>query len=268
MTLEFHLEEFVGVLRSGHFCVGKEGDEAALEGAEATFDFAFCLRSGRDEVGDAEAAEGALELAFWVGAVAAGAGAEKAQRIGVDGLGDAVLFKGAAEVAEVIPSGVGDDETSGDIEARMIVHGKQENLLVRGRPPLVDGAVVLPKLADVGPAKTTIGAVARRRNREEMGEVFFEVRLDAGTSANEAVETFEFICHELEIGRAREGQKLLQKSDDIGRPERTMSAAARHWAKGIPPSEPGGAEFVEAGFCDPELSGSGGSIERSIVKGR
>ena len=56
MPLEFHLEDLVGVLRGGDFGVGKEGDEAALEGAEAAFDFAFCLRSGRDEVGDAEAA--------------------------------------------------------------------------------------------------------------------------------------------------------------------------------------------------------------------
>ncbi len=185
--------------------MGKEGDEAALEGAETTFDFAFRLRSGRDEMGDAEAAEGALELAFWVGAVAAGAGAEKAQRIGIDGLRDAVIFKGAAEVAKVIPSGVRDDETGRDIEARMIVHREQENLLLCGWPPLVDGTVVLPKLADVGPAKTTIGANAWRRNREQMGQVFFEIHLNARTSANEAVEALEFIRHELEIGRAREG---------------------------------------------------------------
>ena len=125
MAMEFHLEDLVGVLRGGDFCVGKEGDEAALEGAEASFDFAFCLRSGRDEMGDAEAAQGALKLALWVGVVAAGAGAEKAERIGVDGLGDAVIFKGATEVAKVVPSGICDDETTRDIEAGMIVHREQ-----------------------------------------------------------------------------------------------------------------------------------------------
>lgn len=71
LALEFHLEDVVGVLWSGDFCVGEEGDDAALEGAEAAFDFAFCLRSGRDEMGDAEGAKGALEFALWVAAVGA-----------------------------------------------------------------------------------------------------------------------------------------------------------------------------------------------------
>lgn len=227
LTLEFHLENLVGVLRSGDFCVGKEGNEAALEGAETTFDFALCLRSRRDEMGDAEAAQGALKLALWVRAVAAGAETKKAERIGINSLGDAVVFKGAAEVAKVVPSGVCDDETRGDIEAGMIVHREQENLLVRGRPPLMDGAVVLPKFADVGPAKTAVGANARRRSRKKMREVFFEISLNAGACADEAVKSLEFIRHELEIGRAREGQKLLQKSEDVARPERTMRATAR-----------------------------------------
>ena len=56
LAMEFHLEDLVGVLRSGDFCVREEGDEAALKGAEATFDFAFGLGRGRDEMGDAETA--------------------------------------------------------------------------------------------------------------------------------------------------------------------------------------------------------------------
>ena len=268
LAQEFHLEDLVGVLGSGRFRVGKEGDEAALEGAETTLDFAFCLRSGGDEMGDSKAAQGALELAFRVGAVAAGTGAEKAQRIGIDGLGDAVFFKGAAEVAKVVPSGVCDDETSGDIKAGMVVHREKENLLVRGRPPLMDGAVVLPKLADVGPAKPTVGANTRGRNWEKMREVFFKISLNAGTSADKAVKPLEFIRYELKIGRAREWQKQLQKSDDSKRPKSAMRAAARLWAKRAPPKEPGRAEFVEARLCDPKLRGSGNGIERAIVKSR
>ncbi len=67
LALEFHLKDVVGVLGGGGFGVGQEGDEAALEGAETAFDFAFCLRGGCDEVGDAEGAEcacGKNPLAF------------------------------------------------------------------------------------------------------------------------------------------------------------------------------------------------------------
>ena len=94
LALEFHLEDLVGVLGGGDFGVGQEGDEAA-------FDFAVGLRGGCDEVGDAEGSEGALKFALWVTAVGAGAWAEEAQRVGIDGLGYAVFFKGAAKVPEV-----------------------------------------------------------------------------------------------------------------------------------------------------------------------
>jgi hypothetical protein len=68
-----------------------------------------------------------------------GAWAEEAEGIGVDGLGDAVVFKGGAEVAEVVPGGVGGDETARDVEAGMVIDGEEEDLLLRSRPPLVDG---------------------------------------------------------------------------------------------------------------------------------
>lgn len=104
---------------------GQEGDDAALEGAEAAFDFALCLRGGCDEVRDAECSEGALEFALWVAAVTAGAWAEEAEGVGVDSFGDAMFFKGGAERAEVVPGGVGGDETACDVEAGMVIHGEK-----------------------------------------------------------------------------------------------------------------------------------------------
>ena len=184
----------------------------------------FCLRGGCDEVGDAERAplgpepaegEGALEFALCVAAVAAGAWAEEAESIGVDGLGDAVFFKGAAEVAEVVPGGVGGDETPCDVDAGMVIDGEEENLLLRGGPPLVNGALVLPKLADVGPAKTALRANEGRRSREEVGKVCFEKSLHAGAGTDKAEETLELIGHELKIGRASQRHKLLKKGEDI-----------------------------------------------------
>ena len=203
------------MLGGGDFGVGKEGDDAALEGAEAAFDFAFCLRGGCDEMGDAECPEGALKFALWVAAVAAGAWAEKTECVGVDGLGDAVFFKGGAEVAEVVPSGVGGDETARDIDAGMVIDGEEEDLLLRRGPPLVNGTVVLPKLADVSPAKTAVGANAWRRSREEMRKVCLKKSLHAGPGTDKAQETLALIGHELKIGRAGQRHKLLKKGEDI-----------------------------------------------------
>ena len=145
LALEFHLEELVCVLGNGDFGVGQEGDDAALEGAQAAFDFALCLRGGCDEVRDAECSEGALEFALWVAAVAAGAWAEEAECVGADSFGDAMFFKGGSEMAEVVPGGVGGDETACDVEAGMVIHGEKEDLFLRSGPPLVNGAVVLPE---------------------------------------------------------------------------------------------------------------------------
>ena len=106
--------------------MGEEGDEAFLEGAETAFDFAFGLRGWGHEVGDAEGAQGALELAAGVEVVevvVGGAGSEEAQGVGVDGKGDAVALEGFAEVLEVGPSGVAGDEAAGDVEAGVVVDG-------------------------------------------------------------------------------------------------------------------------------------------------
>ena len=266
LALEFHLKDVVGVLGGGDFGVGQEGDEAALEGAETAFDFAFCLRGGCDEVGDAEGAEGALEFALRVAAVAAGAWAEEAEGIGVDGLGDAVVFKGGAEVAEVVPGGVGGDETGGDVEAGMVIDGEEEDLLLRSGPPLVDGAVVLPKLADVSPAKTAVSANAWRRSREQKRKVRFEKGLDAGAGADKAEEPLHFIGHELKIERLAQRDKLLKKSADVVRPDAPVGTAAGDGAEGLTAARPSRAQFVEAGLCDAELSGRRGGIEGAGIE--
>lgn len=85
-----------------------------------------------------------------------------------------------------------------------------------------------------------------------MRELFFEVSLDGGTRAAKAVEALKFIRDELEIGRAREGQKLRKKSAHLGRPKSAVRAAAGLWAKGSPAGKPGSPEFVEAGLGDAE----------------
>jgi len=71
-SLDFHLEDLVGGQVVIGFCVAQKGDHAVLESAEASFNFTFCLGSGSDAMGDAEAKQGALELATRIAVVVEG----------------------------------------------------------------------------------------------------------------------------------------------------------------------------------------------------
>jgi len=249
---EFHLKDFVGMQPTAHVGVGHESDETALESAEAALDFSFGLRSWGDEVSDAKSQQGALKLALGVGVIVAGAGSEKAQAVGVNGLRDPVCFKGGAEVGEVVPRGVGRDETPGDIEAGMVVDGEQENLLGRGGPPLVDRAVMLPEVADFGAAETPVGAVFSLGSWNEMGEMGFDVGLDAGTRSGETAETQQLIADELVIGRVLERQEAFEKRAGLRWPRHEVVAATRAGLEAVPPVQPHATELVETGFADPQ----------------
>jgi len=66
LAFDFHLQNFLGLLVGANSGVGQEREKPVLEGAEAPFEFAFGLRGGSHQMGDAESLEGSLELAFWV----------------------------------------------------------------------------------------------------------------------------------------------------------------------------------------------------------
>lgn len=82
-------------------------------------------------------------------------------------------------------------------------------MLFGGGPPLVDRAVVLPEFADMGAAETPVGAGLAHGLRDEVGEVGFDVCLDCRAGTHEAVQAFDFIGDELEIGRVLQGQETL-----------------------------------------------------------
>ena len=75
-------EEGAGRIEVGDGRGTEQGDEAVLEGAEATFDFPLGLRVRGDAVGDAQAEQGALELgAHIVGAGVRAEGPELAEGV-------------------------------------------------------------------------------------------------------------------------------------------------------------------------------------------
>jgi hypothetical protein len=119
----------------------------------------------------------------------------------VDGLGDAVVLEEGAEVAEVVPSGVGGHKTPAEVEARVIIGGEQQDLLGRGRPPLVDGAVVLPELANISAVEASVGPVLARAGGHQVGEVRLDVGHDVGAGAFEPAEPLQLVGHKLIVRR-------------------------------------------------------------------
>lgn len=248
---DLHLEDLVGLPPSLGAGVGEQGHEAALEGAEAAFDLPLGLRGGRHEVGHAEAAQGALELAFRIAVIMAGAGSEKAQAVGVDDLRQALDLEGLPEVLEVVPSRVRFDQAAREVEAGMIVHGEQEGLLGGGRPPLVDGAVVLPKFAEAGATEAAIDTGLACGGGHEMGLVGLDVGLHRGTSPDPSAEPFQLIGDELVVGRILQRQELQEEATGLGRPVRAPVAAAELRREAVALAEPSRPQLVEPGAAPP-----------------
>ncbi len=181
LSLDLHLENEVGFVERADLGISEEGDQAALKSAETALDFALCLRGWGDQVGDVESTQGALELTTRIAAIVGGAWAEKAESIGVDCLGEPDVLESMAKMAEVRPGGVGGDEATGDIIAGVVIDRKKKNLLLGRRPPLMDGAIVLPEFAELGASEAAEFTGFAFWRWDNVGEVLFDVGLDAGT---------------------------------------------------------------------------------------
>ena len=144
LACQFAGQEFLSGGVSRDFLVSQQRDDTFLERAKAAFDFALGLRAGRDQMGDAQGGERALELGARIATLGQGLIAEQGQAVGVEGQRQAVEGKSAAEVLEVMPGGVGGDKDGGHELARVVIHCQQQGLFIVARPPLVDGGVVLP----------------------------------------------------------------------------------------------------------------------------
>jgi hypothetical protein len=143
-----------------HAFIGQERHQALLQGAKAAFDFALGLRARSDQMGHAQGGEGALELGTGIAVIGHGIVAKEAQAVGIDDQRQGVLEKELAKMLEMIPRGIGGDKDRAQEFSGMVIHGQQQGLFGAGRPPRVDGGVVLPEFAQPGafPAATGFGA--------------------------------------------------------------------------------------------------------------
>ena len=256
---QFAGEQFLGGGVSGYFLIGQQCDQAVLEGAEAAFDFTLGLRAGSDKVSNAQRGQGALELGAGIASVGGGHMAEQGQAVGVESHGQTVDGEEAAEVLEVMPSGVGGDEGGAEEFAGMVIDGEQQGLLGLGGPPLVDGGVVLPEFAKAGALPAAAGLGRRRGGVDQEWEVAASVGGNGFSVPVEGEAGGQLIGDELVVGGPLEGQEGLKELLDRRGPGRVMVAAGESGGKSRRLVQPADAQAEEVGAADiQEFSGGAG----------
>jgi hypothetical protein len=191
---------------------------------------------------------------------------KETEAVGVHDQGQEVLEKESSKMFEVIPGGVGGDKDRAQEFAGMIIDGEQEGLLFLGRPPLVDGRIVLPEFADAGafPSPTGFGA------RFGLVDKFWKACSGKGghglAVAFETKAGFEFIGHELKIGRFLQRQEFLEEANGLGRPVRPMVTAGAFGGEAGAFLEEASAEPVKMGSANLEVMGSIRGVNLTTVK--
>jgi len=125
---------------------------------------------------------------------------------------------------------------------------------------------MLPKFADVGAAKTPIGASFWRRCRNEVGEIGFDVRLDGRPGTLEVAQTLHLVGDELIVGRALHGQEALEEIDDCGWPVFTPGASAGLGLIARLVFEVVRAQLIEPGATHAQASGCAGNVQCAGVE--
>ena len=107
----------------------------------------------------------------------------------------------------------------------MIIDGQQQGLLVGGWPPLVDGGIVLPKLAQAGAFPSAAGFRARFGLANELGEMRSDKGGDRLAMALETKANGQFVGHQLKVGRLLQWDKIFEELAGFRRPIWPVAAA-------------------------------------------
>ena len=148
----------------------------------------------------------------------------------------------------------------------MIIHGQQQGLLFRGEPPLVDGGIVLPQFIDARAFPSASGFGTGFRLADQVwkmgsGEGGHRLAMALETEAG-----FQFVGHQLEVGRLLERDELLEEGDGFRRPVRPMVAAGEFGGEVGAFSEEAGAEPVKVGAADLELEGGISDVDQPLIE--
>ncbi len=218
--------------------VSQERYQALLQGSKAAFDLTFGLRARGDQMGHPQGGEGALELGTGIPIIGHGIMAKEAQAIGVHDQRQAVLEQEPAKMLEMIPRGIGGDKDRAQKFSRMIIDGQQQGLLGGGRPPLVDGRIVLPEFAEAGPFPAAAGFGARFWLAEEVGKMRSDKSGDRLTMALETEAQGQFIGCQLKVGRLLQRDKSFEELAGFRGPIWPVTATGELGAELRAPSQP------------------------------
>ena len=148
----------------------------------------------------------------------------------------------------------------------MVIHGEQEGLLGRVRPPLVNGRIVLPQFAEVRAFPPPPGFRMGLGLGDEVGKAV------AGKGSNGLAMAFEtqaggqFIGHKLKIGRLLQGQELLEETDGWRRPGGPMVAPGRLGGEPGACPEEASAEPVKMGAADLQVVGRICGVNLTLIE--
>jgi hypothetical protein len=148
----------------------------------------------------------------------------------------------------------------------MIIDGQQQGLLFRGWPPLVDGGIVLPQFIDAGAFPAAPGFGTRFGLADEIGKMGSGEGGHRLAMALEAEAGFQFVSHQLEVGRLVEREELLEEGDGFRRPVGPRIAAGELGGEGGAFAEEAGAQSVKVGAADLELEGSVSAVDQPRIE--
>ena len=148
----------------------------------------------------------------------------------------------------------------------MIIHREQEGLFLVGGPPLVDGGVVLPEFADARAFPAPPGFGLGFWLGDQLGKVGPGKGGNGLAVALETEAGFQFIGHELKVGRLLKRQEVLEKLNGFGRPVRPMVAAGEFGSEPGAFPEEAGAEPVKMGAADLEVVGGICGVNLTLVE--
>jgi len=148
----------------------------------------------------------------------------------------------------------------------MIIDGQEEGLFVRGRPPLVDGGIMLPKFAQAQAFPTAAGLGARFWLAEQVWEMGSNKGGDRLTMALETEANGQFIGRELKVGRFLQGYKILEKLAGFRWPIWPVAAAREMSAELRAVLYPAGAQPVKVRLADLEMTAGFDAVDLSFVE--